>query len=356
MSSRTIVRVAKNADNPYVSISRNVFEDERLSWRSKGLLGYLLSRPDNWHVMIADLVKRSTEGRDACYRALDELGRCGYLERIKWRAKGRITGHEYVVYEVPDDVRATSWNSGSSKNAVPDDVRATSWNAVSGKTVYGFAGYGKTATSKYLREVSTDLTKKEREGHAQPTPADPSTLSQKIENGEKAPLERPETPVAGSSMAPTGAASPESPSLAGQLPAPPGGKLHQPRSPEQVPGAPPAAPTPTSRDAPVPGTITTLRRAFGQMFLDTLLGELEDRKRWSSLDPGWVDQLVSRVRVEHAGKTWRTPLIVALDAAVARSARTPRAPSPADLKRAEVKAILAAARSTPPPKTDQEAP
>lgn len=42
-----IVRVSKR-DSSYAIIDPYFLSDERLSWKAKGLLGYLLSKPTNW--------------------------------------------------------------------------------------------------------------------------------------------------------------------------------------------------------------------------------------------------------------------------------------------------------------------
>ena len=56
-----------------------MLEDTRLSWRAKGLLCYMLSRPDNWKINKTDIYKRATEGRDAMQAALVELKELDYL-------------------------------------------------------------------------------------------------------------------------------------------------------------------------------------------------------------------------------------------------------------------------------------
>ena len=50
-----------------------------LSWRAKGILSYMLSRPDNWKINKTDLYKRGKEGRDAMQAALNELKELDYL-------------------------------------------------------------------------------------------------------------------------------------------------------------------------------------------------------------------------------------------------------------------------------------
>lgn len=97
----SVIRVRKR-DNPFVQIDRTVFEDDRISWKAKGMLGYLLSKPDNWQVYIADLENKSKDGRDAVRSGLKELEEAGYIRRTKKRNnKGRFEGWEYEVYETP---------------------------------------------------------------------------------------------------------------------------------------------------------------------------------------------------------------------------------------------------------------
>lgn len=100
-NSSGIVRVNKRA-NSYAVIDSFFLSDVRLSWKAKGLLAYLLSKPDNWRVYVSDLVKRSRDGRDSVYSALRELEEAGYIERRRIKdEKGRIAGIETVVYERP---------------------------------------------------------------------------------------------------------------------------------------------------------------------------------------------------------------------------------------------------------------
>jgi len=98
-----IVRVHKR-DESYTIMDPYFLSDERLSWKSKGLLAYLLSKPSNWHVYVSDLVKRSKDGKDAVYSALKELDAAGYIDRAQTRENGRITGYETVVFERPRPV------------------------------------------------------------------------------------------------------------------------------------------------------------------------------------------------------------------------------------------------------------
>lgn len=101
-ADKTIFRTVKNKDNPFVMMDRRPLENPTLSWKSKGLLGYLLSRPDNWRINMADLIKRSRDGEHATRAALDELRDAGHVMRIEERdEKGKFLRFIYEVYEVP---------------------------------------------------------------------------------------------------------------------------------------------------------------------------------------------------------------------------------------------------------------
>lgn len=112
----SIIRTIKR-DNPFVQIDKTVFEDNRLSWKAKGLIGYLLSKPDDWQTYVKDLEKRSKDGKDSVNSGLEELEQYGYLVREKKRNKGRFDGWEYHIYETPQRKnRAGLSENGKSEN------------------------------------------------------------------------------------------------------------------------------------------------------------------------------------------------------------------------------------------------
>ncbi|KIL79546.1 helix-turn-helix domain-containing protein [Bacillus badius] len=100
----TTIRTKKR-ENPFVQIDKSVFTNDKLSWKAKGILGYLLSRPDDWVTYLADLEKRSTDGRDSVRNGLKELEEQGYLEKTRKREGGKFKGWEYTVFEIPQDVK-----------------------------------------------------------------------------------------------------------------------------------------------------------------------------------------------------------------------------------------------------------
>ena len=97
--SNTIVRAARR--HRFVIIDQRAIEDTRLSWAARGLLGYLMSRPDDWKVLVNDLRKRGDLGRDGIYRLLRELRDAGYMRFVRKRDRhGRIRGGTYIVQEI----------------------------------------------------------------------------------------------------------------------------------------------------------------------------------------------------------------------------------------------------------------
>jgi hypothetical protein len=83
-------------------IQNAALEDERLSYKARGLLAYLLSRPPGWTTSADRLAKDSPkEGRDAVLSGLKELEVIGYLHReTKSGGRGKWT-HNQTVLDVP---------------------------------------------------------------------------------------------------------------------------------------------------------------------------------------------------------------------------------------------------------------
>ena len=48
-----VIRVRKRPNN-FVMLDKTFLEDDRLSFKAKGILAYLLSKPDNWKVIVGE--------------------------------------------------------------------------------------------------------------------------------------------------------------------------------------------------------------------------------------------------------------------------------------------------------------
>lgn len=58
-------KLKKRYQRSFTQIDNEIVNNEQLSWQAKGLLLYLLSKPDGWVFYETDLVKRATNGRDS---------------------------------------------------------------------------------------------------------------------------------------------------------------------------------------------------------------------------------------------------------------------------------------------------
>jgi DnaD/phage-associated family protein len=108
----TIFRTVKNKDNPFVMIDRRPIDNHKLSFKAKGILAYLMSRPNGWEVSVTDLVKHGTDGEASIRSGLKELKDAGHMKYTTSRKEGRITGWLIEVYEVPSAEFAESSPDG----------------------------------------------------------------------------------------------------------------------------------------------------------------------------------------------------------------------------------------------------
>jgi len=98
---KTIFRVIHDKDNHYITINTKPITNPDLSYKAKGILTYLMSRPDGWEVNIPDLVNHSTDGAAAVRSGLKELKAAGHIRYNVERSGGYIRKWVIEVYEVP---------------------------------------------------------------------------------------------------------------------------------------------------------------------------------------------------------------------------------------------------------------
>ncbi|MCT3201422.1 DnaD domain protein [Limosilactobacillus reuteri] len=84
-------------------IDNRVIEDKRLSWGARGLLEYMLSKPDDWKFYMSELISHSDkDGRDKTYGYMDELKKYGYVTRKQKRnSNGKFGNQDLIVNDLP---------------------------------------------------------------------------------------------------------------------------------------------------------------------------------------------------------------------------------------------------------------
>jgi hypothetical protein len=88
----------------YASLPNAIWDDPALSVETKGTLGYLLSRPHNWHVSLRQVGKKLGVGKDRLHRIFNELIAAGYASREQRRdvRTGAFGRFEYVIRDEPE--------------------------------------------------------------------------------------------------------------------------------------------------------------------------------------------------------------------------------------------------------------
>lgn len=136
------IRVAER--HRFVVVDSTTVNDEKLSLRARGLLVWLLDKPDGWRVSADSIVRFTTEGRDAIRTALKELEVGGYLRRERSQGPDGKWVTVSVIYEQPPC--ASPLENGVVQGADPstdagtDDWKTDDWKTDDGKTDDGNSG------------------------------------------------------------------------------------------------------------------------------------------------------------------------------------------------------------------------
>ena len=95
----------------FTAISRSLLQDKSLSFACRGLIAYLLSKPDDWECQVTDIEREGGIRKTARRKLFKEAELAGYLVFAQGRdGAGRFTS-AYTVYEMPvnQDLRTNSW-------------------------------------------------------------------------------------------------------------------------------------------------------------------------------------------------------------------------------------------------------
>ena len=95
-----IVRSAR-PESHFTVFSNAIIRDTRLSYKARGILLDLLSRPDNWRISAEGLAEMGIDGRDAIMSGLKELRDLGYIVTQRSQNEKGLWTTESVVYDQP---------------------------------------------------------------------------------------------------------------------------------------------------------------------------------------------------------------------------------------------------------------
>lgn len=95
------IRRGQRASDNFAQIANSCLQDERISYRARGILASMLSRPPGWTTSAERLAMAGAEGRDAVRSALRELEKFGYLVRVKAQDEKGQWHHHQDVFDIP---------------------------------------------------------------------------------------------------------------------------------------------------------------------------------------------------------------------------------------------------------------
>ena len=95
-----IFRKVKKTD--YTIIDNNIFKNQKITLKAKGMICTMLSLPDDWNFSEEGLTQISNDSRTVIRSTLKELMEYGYLTRKQLKDEnGRFINAEYTIYEEP---------------------------------------------------------------------------------------------------------------------------------------------------------------------------------------------------------------------------------------------------------------
>lgn len=149
-----VVRASSHQSN-FTIIENRVIRDDRLSYRARGILLYLLSQRDGWRVDATRIAAAGGEGRDAVRTALRELEGVGYVRYLKQQSAGGRWSTEMIVSEIP------------LQGSAPDSGNQTSADPASGDQASGSQASNTSTETKDWKEGTYEETRNASTGVAE---------------------------------------------------------------------------------------------------------------------------------------------------------------------------------------------
>ena len=118
---------AKREHN-YTVINNKVFQRNQLSWQAMGMLSYLLSKPDDWSVVVNELISVTKDtakptGNNGVYNILKELKEKGFVQ-VRKNGDGTT---DYIIFDTPNQANPNQANPNQANpnQANPNQAETT---------------------------------------------------------------------------------------------------------------------------------------------------------------------------------------------------------------------------------------
>ena len=105
----------------WIALPPGAVNDNRLSWKARGLLIYLLSKPDDWEVRVQQLIDSSPDGKAVVQAIFRELKKYGYASLAPLTKAGttKLSGNRWLISDAP--VTDNTENTVSHQTGKPSD-------------------------------------------------------------------------------------------------------------------------------------------------------------------------------------------------------------------------------------------
>ncbi|MEU9671886.1 hypothetical protein AB0E25_41650 [Streptomyces bobili] len=96
------IRRGVMAADQFTRIANDLFRDPKISFKAKGIFGYISTHRDGWQITVATLARHGRERVDAVTTGLEELENHGFLLRERDRnADGTLGQALYCITDLP---------------------------------------------------------------------------------------------------------------------------------------------------------------------------------------------------------------------------------------------------------------
>lgn len=116
-------KIKKIYKNDFTIVSTSMYRDKHLTFKLRGLLGTMMSLPDDWDFSIAGLAALTDDGESSVRSGLKQLEKLGYLKRERVLDKGKIIDWVYHFSDYPAYLDNDSNESGNEGGHNDKDLR-----------------------------------------------------------------------------------------------------------------------------------------------------------------------------------------------------------------------------------------
>jgi len=122
--SGVLMIIRRSKKRKFTSLSNQLLQDHNLSFAVRGLLAYLLSKPDDWECRITDIEREGNIGTTARRTMMIEAEKAGYLTFERTRNERGQFFSAYTVHEEPVDESELTFSWKSNEKPSLDDPAA----------------------------------------------------------------------------------------------------------------------------------------------------------------------------------------------------------------------------------------